>query len=155
MSYPGQGDMSPSSPLGGPESNGPTMMPYGLPGYSYPNNNNSPSGFASNQANNPRLRFGTASVPPRRIEVGPPSTSRPGYSPTRTEAPQSSTFPHYTSSPMTTPNSFPMMSSAPHHVTSFPNSFLRPGSPGEQYSSGLGDDNGDNNDQSSEHLTAF
>ncbi|KAF2672758.1 homeobox-domain-containing protein [Microthyrium microscopicum] len=34
MSYPGQGDMSPSSPLGGPESNGPTMMPYGLSGYS-------------------------------------------------------------------------------------------------------------------------
>jgi hypothetical protein len=58
---------------------------------------------------------------------------------------------------MSTPNTFSMMS-APHNITSFPSSYMRPGSP-EQFSSDLGgdlDNNGDHeNSNNAEALTAF
>lgn len=59
---------------------------------------------------------------PRRIEL---STTH--YTPSRnTGAPQTATFPTYTSSPLVTPQSFSMPQlSAPHHITSFQNSYLR------------------------------
>jgi hypothetical protein len=60
---------------------------------------------------------------------------------------------------MSTPNTFSMMS-APHNITSFPSSYMRPGSP-EQFSS-VGDLGGDlensnehDNNNNSEALTAF
>ncbi|KAF2016263.1 hypothetical protein BU24DRAFT_197650 [Aaosphaeria arxii CBS 175.79] len=90
-----------------------SMMPYGL-GYSY-----SPvPGFQA--SSNSRMRSFSGSVP-RRIEL---STH---YTPSRSSTtPQTATFPTYTSSPLVTPQSFAMPQlSAPHHITSFQNSYLR------------------------------
>ncbi|KAF2748217.1 homeobox-domain-containing protein [Sporormia fimetaria CBS 119925] len=98
-----------------------SMMPYGI-GYSY-----SPvPGFQSASAS--RMRSFSNSVP-RRIEL---STH---YTPSRsTNTPQTATFPTYSSSPLVTPQSFAMpQMSAPHHITSFQNSYLRNDSHSEQY----------------------
>ncbi|KAF2687444.1 homeobox-domain-containing protein [Lentithecium fluviatile CBS 122367] len=87
-------------------------MPYGI-GYSY-----SPvPGFQASSSS--RMRSFSSSVP-RRIEL---STH---YTPNRgSTTPQTATFP-YTSSPLITPQSFAMpQMSAPHHLTTFPSSYLR------------------------------
>jgi len=113
--------------------------------------------------------FGNESVP-RRIEEGPttdgtPTVSRPNQfspttrsdgSPQQPQGPQSATFPHYTSSPMSTPNSFSMMS-APHHISSFSNAgYLRPdGSSPTHESYGNELDDGDNGDQTADGISAF
>lgn len=86
-------------------------------------------GFQASSAQ--RMRSFSSSVP-RRIEL---STH---YTPSRsTTTPQTATFPTYTSSPLVTPQSFAMPQlSAPHHLTSFPNSYLRNDTAqSEQYSS--------------------
>ncbi|KAJ4305048.1 hypothetical protein N0V90_000578 [Kalmusia sp. IMI 367209] len=88
-------------------------LPYGI-GYSY-----SPvPGFQA--ASSSRMRSFSSSVP-RRIELSS------HYTPSRSvTTPQTATFPTYTSSPLVTPQSFAMPQlSAPHHMTSFPNSYLR------------------------------
>lgn len=58
---------------------------------------------------------------PRRIELSthyPPSRS--------TSTPQTAQFPSYSSAPLATPVSYGMPQlSAPHHLTTFPNSYLR------------------------------
>ncbi|KAF2178870.1 hypothetical protein K469DRAFT_325885 [Zopfia rhizophila CBS 207.26] len=90
-----------------------SMMPYGI-GYSY-----SPvPGFQAGSAS--RMRSFSSSVP-RRIEL---STH---YTPSRSSTtPQTATFPTYTSSPLVTPQSYAMPQlSAPHHITTFQNSYLR------------------------------
>ncbi|KAF2244252.1 homeobox-domain-containing protein [Trematosphaeria pertusa] len=123
-------------------------MPYGI-GYSY-----SPvPGFQAASAS--RMRSFSSSVP-RRIEL---STH---YTPSRSATtPQTATFPTYTSSPLITPQSYSMpQMSAPHHITTFPNSYLRnDNGQSDQYSSGsiLGEvmensnhDNDDQNDQISQ-----
>jgi hypothetical protein len=123
------------------------------------------SGFATTTA--PRIRpFGNGAVP-RRIEVGPPTSSptisRPNqFSPTtrnddsssQAQGPQSASFPHYTSSPMATPNTFSMMS-APHHITSFPNSGYLQADGGSPTHESYGDMDGDNNDQNADGISAF
>jgi len=100
-------------------------LPYGL-GYSY-----SPvPGFQASSAS--RMRSFSGSVP-RRIEL---STH---YTPSRsTSTPQTAGFPSYTSSPLVTPNNYAMPQlSAPHHISSFPNSYLRNDSAqSDSYSSG-------------------
>jgi len=90
-----------------------SVMPYGI-GYSY-----SPvPGFQASSAQ--RMRSFSNSVP-RRIEL---STH---YTPSRNSSqPQTATFPTYSSSPLITPQNFSMpQMSAPHHMTSFPSSYLR------------------------------
>lgn len=90
-----------------------SMMPYGL-GYSY-----SPiPGFQAASGN--RMRSFSSHVP-RRIEL---STH---FTPSRNSStPQTATFPTYSSSPLVTPQSFAMPQlSAPHHITTFQNSYLR------------------------------
>jgi hypothetical protein len=96
---------------------------------------------------------------PRRIELGQNNNNNNNnYQSNNRGAPtpQTSSFPHYTSSPMSTPNNFSMMS-APHHVTSFPSSYnmRQDGSPTEPFPSVdslIGDndsnhgDSGDNNE---------
>lgn len=75
------------------------------------------------------MRSFSSSVP-RRIEL---STH---YTPSRsTNTPQTATFPTYSSSPLVTPQSFAMPQlSAPHHMTTFQNSYMRSESgQGEQY----------------------
>lgn len=123
-----------------------SMMPYGL-GYSY-----SPvPGFQAASAS--RMRSFSNSVP-RRIEL---STH---YTPNRTSTtPQTATFPTYTSSPLITPQSYAMPQlSAPHHITSFQNSYLRNDSAQSDPYPGVGavlgeviensnQDNDDSNDQ--------
>jgi hypothetical protein len=83
------------------------------------------------------MRSYSGSVP-RRIEL---STATHQYTTTRSttiSTPQTATFPNYgsaVSSPIGTPPGYqvPHMS-APHHITSFPNSYLRnDGSQGDQY----------------------
>ncbi|KAF2644913.1 homeobox-domain-containing protein [Massarina eburnea CBS 473.64] len=100
-------------------------LPYGL-GYSY-----SPvPGFQASSSS--RMRSFSNSVP-RRIEL---STH---YTPSRSSTtPQTAGFPAYTNSPLVTPGNFSMPQlSAPHHMTSFPNSYLRNDSgQSESYSSG-------------------
>ncbi|CAE7216349.1 hypothetical protein PTNB73_08015 [Pyrenophora teres f. teres] len=90
-----------------------SMMPYGI-GYSY-----SPvPGFGSNGN---RLRSFSNGVP-RRIEL---STH---YAPHRMNGstPQTAQFPSYSGSPLVTPQSYAMpQMSAPHHLSSFPNSYMR------------------------------
>src|SRR5690348_16064603 len=75
-------------------------------------------GFQASSAS--RMRSFSSSVP-RRIEL---STH---YTPSRNvTTPQTATFPTYSSSPLVTPQSFAMpQMSAPHHLTSFQNSYLR------------------------------
>jgi hypothetical protein len=90
-----------------------SVMPYGI-GYSY-----SPvPGFQASSAS--RMRSFSSSVP-RRIEL---STH---YTPNRSSTtPQTATFPTYSSSPLVTPQSYAMPQlSAPHHLTTFQNSYLR------------------------------
>ncbi|KAF2871899.1 hypothetical protein BDV95DRAFT_492933 [Massariosphaeria phaeospora] len=103
-----------------------SMMPYGI-GNSY-----SPvPGFQASSAQ--RMRSFSSSVP-RRIEL---STH---YGQSRsTTTPQTATFPTYTSSPLVTPQSFAMPQlSAPHHMTTFPNSYLRNDSSSGDHYSGVG-----------------
>ncbi|KAF2803733.1 uncharacterized protein BDZ99DRAFT_161421 [Mytilinidion resinicola] len=105
-----------NSHMGGEQSQKPfssSMMPYGL-GYSY----SQIPGFQAGATT--RVRSLSGSVP-RRIEL---STH---YTPSRSATtPQTATFPNYTSSPLITPQSFQMPHmSAPHHITSFQNSYLR------------------------------
>ncbi|OCK83332.1 hypothetical protein K432DRAFT_390467 [Lepidopterella palustris CBS 459.81] len=90
-----------------------SMLPYGI-GYSYPQI----PGFQAGATT--RMRSFSGGVP-RRIEL---STH---YTPSRNATtPQTATFPNYTSSPLVTPQSFQMPHmSAPHHITSFQNSYLR------------------------------
>ncbi|KAF1978481.1 homeobox-domain-containing protein [Bimuria novae-zelandiae CBS 107.79] len=100
-------------------------LPYGL-GYSY-----SPvPGF---QASSSRMRSFSNNVP-RRIELSS------HYTPSRSvTTPQTATFPTYTSSPLVTPQSFAMPQlSAPHHMTSFQNSYLRNDSAQSDHYSGAG-----------------
>ncbi|KAF2204811.1 homeobox-domain-containing protein [Delitschia confertaspora ATCC 74209] len=90
-----------------------SMMPYGI-GYSY-----SPiPGFQAGSST--RMRSFSSHVP-RRIEL---STH---FTPSRnTSTPQTATYPTYSSSPLVTPQSYAMPQlSAPHHMTSFQNSYLR------------------------------
>lgn len=62
---------------------------------------------------------------PRRIDLTSATSSyQPTSRPGSVHTPQTATYPHYQSSPMGTPTSFNLMS-APHHVTSFQNSYLR------------------------------
>jgi hypothetical protein len=80
-----------------------------------------------------RMRSYSGSVP-RRIELSP------HYTPNRNvglSTPQTATFPNYQTSPMGAPQNFSMPHmSAPHHITSFPSSFLRQDNhQGEQYQS--------------------
>ncbi|KAF2444667.1 homeobox-domain-containing protein [Karstenula rhodostoma CBS 690.94] len=105
MSYTGGDSLTSSHDSG-------SHLPYGI-GYSY-----SPvPGF---QASSSRMRSFSSSVP-RRIELSS------HYTPSRSvTTPQTATFPTYTSSPLVTPHSFAMPQlSAPHHMTSFSNSYLR------------------------------
>jgi len=131
MSYggPDQSHGLSTPPLGSDsqnQNNG--MLPYGL-GYSYSSMPSSMPGFQA--TSNSRMRSYSNNNLPRRIELGGNSYSSHRGAPT----PQSSTFPNYTSSPMATPSNFSMMS-APHHVTSFPNSYMRQdGSPTEPFPS--------------------
>ncbi|KAF2267934.1 hypothetical protein CC78DRAFT_541162 [Lojkania enalia] len=106
-----------------------SVMPYGL-GYScgFPSRlhrnfrltivDSPVPGFQASSAS--RMRSFSSSVP-RRIEL---STH---YTPSRSATtPQTATFPTYSSSPLVTPQSFAMPQlSAPHHMTTFQNSYLR------------------------------
>jgi hypothetical protein len=128
MSYGGaEQNHSLSTPPLGNDSQGQNngMLPYGL-GYSY----SSMPGFQA--TSNSRMRSFSNNNLPRRMELGGNSYSSHRGAP----APQTSTFPNYnTSSPMAAPSNFSMMS-APHHVTSFPSSYMRQdGSPTEPFPS--------------------
>ncbi|KAH8732527.1 hypothetical protein GQ44DRAFT_602041 [Phaeosphaeriaceae sp. PMI808] len=105
-----------------PRSYSSSMMPYGI-GYSY-----APvPGFQASSSH--RMRSFSNGVP-RRIEL---STH---YTPNRsTNTPQTAHFPSYSGSPLVTPHSYAMPQlSAPHHLSTFPNSYLRNDSGhGEQY----------------------
>jgi hypothetical protein len=106
-----------------------SMMPYGI-GYSCMFTHvtkldtiltrlDSPvPGFQASSSN--RIRSFSNGMP-RRIEL---STH---YTPSRgTSTPQTAQFPSYSSAPLATPVSYGMPQlSAPHHLTSFPNSYLR------------------------------
>jgi hypothetical protein len=90
-----------------------SMLPYGI-GYSY-----SPvPGFQASSSH--RIRSFSNGVP-RRIEL---STH---YTPSRSNhTPQTAHFPSYSGSPLVTPQSYAMPQlSAPHHLSSFSNSYLR------------------------------
>ncbi|CAN9080695.1 unnamed protein product [Alternaria alternata] len=90
-----------------------SMMPYGI-GYSY-----SPvPGFGTSSGN--RMRSFSNGVP-RRIEL---STH---YAPQRNgSTPQTAHFPSFSGSPLATPSSYGMpQMSAPHHMSSFPSSYMR------------------------------
>ncbi|KAJ8106970.1 hypothetical protein OPT61_g9186 [Boeremia exigua] len=90
-----------------------SMMPYGI-GYSY-----APvPGFQASSSN--RMRSFSNGVP-RRIEL---STH---YAPSRSvSTPQTAQFPSYSSAPLATPVSYGMpQMSAPHHLSTFPSSYLR------------------------------
>jgi hypothetical protein len=130
-----------------------SMMPYGI-GYSY-----SPvPGFQASSTH--RMRSFSNGVP-RRIELSTHYPSNRNHS-----TPQTAHFPSYSGSPLVTPQSYAMpQMSAPHHLSSFPNSYLRNDSGhGEQYpgvGSVLGEvldhhsthsqDNDDSNDQLSQN----
>jgi hypothetical protein len=120
-----------------------SMMPYGI-GYSY-----SPvPGFQASSAS--RMRSFSNSVP-RRIEL---STH---YTPNRsTTTPQTATYPTYSGSPLVTPQSYAMPQlSAPHHMSTFQNSYLRNDSAQSDQYPGVGavlgevieNSNQENNDQ--------
>ncbi|KAF2712637.1 hypothetical protein K504DRAFT_372678 [Pleomassaria siparia CBS 279.74] len=122
----GSNDHNDTSPYGSDRASSrsysSSMMPYGI-GYSY-----SPvPGFQASSAQ--RMRSFSNSVP-RRIELSA------HYSPNRnSNQPQTATFPTYSSSPLITPQSYSMpQMSAPHHMTSFPSSYMRSDSAqGDQY----------------------
>ncbi|KAE9985269.1 hypothetical protein BLS_009012 [Venturia inaequalis] len=109
-------------PLGNDPQTQNGMLPYGL-GYS--NSYSSMPGFQA--TSNSRMRTFSGNNLPRRMELG--NNQYRGAPP-----PQSSTFPNYTSSPMAAPSNFSMMS-APHHITSFPNSYMRQESSSEPFPS--------------------
>ncbi|KAJ4378073.1 hypothetical protein N0V83_000904 [Neocucurbitaria cava] len=116
-----------------------SMMPYGI-GYSY-----APvPGFQ--QASSNRMRSFSNGVP-RRIEL---STH---YTPNRgTSTPQTAHFPSYSSSPLVTPQSYAMPQlSAPHHLSTFPSSYLRNDSGHNDQYSGVGSVLGEVIDSSSQH----
>jgi len=106
-----------------------SMMPYGI-GYSCKTPSGSFDlsvltsldspipGFQAGSGN--RMRSFSSHVP-RRIEL---STH---FTPSRNSTtPQTATFPTYSSSPLVTPQSFAMPQlSAPHHITTFQNSYMR------------------------------
>ncbi|KAF1986969.1 hypothetical protein K402DRAFT_60439 [Aulographum hederae CBS 113979] len=133
MSYSGGSDMTGtadpslqplhSAPIGGEhqgENGQNNMMPYGL-GYNY----NQVQGFQS--SSNSRMRSFSGGVP-RRIELSnqyQPQSQRSNNNGNPGNAtPRTATFPNYSSSPMASQQSFSMMS-APHHITSFSNSYIR------------------------------
>jgi hypothetical protein len=66
---------------------------------------------------------------PRRIDTLNQQHSfiqpRDPSSPSMSAAPQTATFPNYVSSPLAPPQHYATLMSAPHHVTSFQNSYLR------------------------------
>ncbi|CAG5150623.1 uncharacterized protein ALTATR162_LOCUS2721 [Alternaria atra] len=110
MSYTGSHDSSDSHDS---RSYSSSMMPYGI-GYSY-----SPvPGFGTSSGN--RMRSFSNGVP-RRIEL---STH---YAPQRNgSTPQTAHFPSFSGSPLVTPSSYGMpQMSAPHHMSSFPSSYMR------------------------------
>jgi len=151
LSYPGQNEMSsPNSSLSADPGHQ-TIMPYGL-GYSYPN---SVSGFAATANSRMRPFATTTGTAPRRLEVGPTSARPSAFSPARTSAqePQSASFANYSSSPISPPNSFGIMS-APHQITSFSSSYMRQEGSPEHFSSvgefDVGGDNGDNENTTGE-----
>ncbi|KAH7346131.1 hypothetical protein BKA66DRAFT_433255 [Pyrenochaeta sp. MPI-SDFR-AT-0127] len=123
-----------------------SMMPYGI-GYSY-----SPvPGFQASSSN--RMRSFSNGVP-RRIELSTHYTPHRG-----TSTPQTAQFPSYSSSPLVTPQSYAMpQMSAPHHLSTFPSSYLRNDSAHTDQYSGVGSvlgeviensnqENDDHNDQ--------
>jgi hypothetical protein len=142
----GSGD--PNGHSDGSRSYSSSMLPYGI-GYSY-----SPvPGFQASSSN--RMRSFSNGVP-RRIEL---STH---YTPNRShQTPQTAHFPSYSGSPLVTPQSYAMPQlSAPHHLSTFPNSYLRNDSAHSDQYPGVGSvlgeviehsnhnqDNDDNNDQ--------
>lgn len=116
-----------------------SILPYGL-GYSY-----APvPGFQASSSN--RMRSFSNGVP-RRIEL---STH---YTPSRsTSTPQTAHFPSYSSSPLVTPQSYAMpQMSAPHHLSTFPNSYLRNDSAHNDQYSGVGSVLGEVLETSSQH----
>lgn len=128
-----------------------SMMPYGI-GYSY-----APvPGFQASSSN--RMRSFSNGVP-RRIELSTHYTPSRGNS-----TPQTAHFPSYSGSPLVTPQSYAMPQlSAPHHMSTFPNSYLRNDSTHSEQYPGVGSvlgeviehsshsqDNDDSNDQISQ-----
>lgn len=87
-------------------------------------------GFQASSSN--RMRSFSNGVP-RRIEL---STH---YAPSRSAStPQTAQFPSYSSAPLATPHSYGMSQlSAPHHLSSFPNSYLRNDSAHNDHYSGV------------------
>jgi hypothetical protein len=142
-------------PLGNDSQGQNGMLPYGL-GYSYSSMPSSMPGFQA--TSNSRMRSFSNNNLPRRMELGNNSYSSHRGAP----PPQTSTFPNYTSSPMAAPSNFSMMS-APHHVTSFPNSYMRQenSEPFPSVDSLIGgDDNhshheNENNESGMQSLTSF
>lgn len=98
------------------------------------------------QASSNRMRSFSNGVP-RRIEL---STH---YTPNRgTSTPQTAHFPSYSSSPLVTPQSYAMPQlSAPHHLSTFPSSYLRNDSGHNDQYSGVGSVLGEVIDSSSQH----
>jgi hypothetical protein len=129
MSYTSVGEhTSTSSPHGhqdSPRSSySSSMMPYGI-GYSY-----APvPGFGSSGG---RMRSFSNGVP-RRIELS-------NFTPQRNSStPQTAHFPSFSSSPLVTQSfSMPQMS-APHHMSTFPNSYMRSDSAHNDSYSALGE----------------
>ncbi|KAJ4354939.1 hypothetical protein N0V95_003405 [Ascochyta clinopodiicola] len=119
-----------------------SMMPYGI-GYSCKPTSRATAisvlikadapvpGFQASSSN--RLRSFSNGVP-RRIEL---STH---YSPGRSvSTPQTAQFPSYSSAPLATPHSYGMPQlSAPHHLSTFPNTYLRNDSAHNDHYSGVG-----------------
>jgi len=104
-----------------------SMMPYGI-GYSY-----APvPGFQASSSQ--RMRSFSNGVP-RRIELSTHYTpSRGGNS-----TPQTAHFPSYSGSPLVTPQSYAMPQlSAPHHMSTFPSSYLRGDSAHSEQYPGVG-----------------
>lgn len=112
-----------SSPLLGGSSDSSNMMPYGL-GLSYIDPSMQP--FTAPSPTQNRMRSYSNNMP-RRMELNTSCANNSPYgtiAPPRTApTPQSATFPPYSASPLQASYS---MLSAPHHVTSFPNSYMRP-----------------------------
>ncbi|KAF2097940.1 homeobox-domain-containing protein [Rhizodiscina lignyota] len=97
------------APLHASQRSDSNAVPYGL-GYNYP----SIPGFQAAS----RMRSYSAGIP-RRIDLN-------GHTYRHSNPPQTATFPNYASSPLAPPHSYAPLMSAPHHVTSFQQSYLRP-----------------------------
>jgi hypothetical protein len=144
MSYShGNDSMSGASDHGhhsdSPRSYSSSMLPYGI-GYSY-----SPvPGFQASSSH--RMRSFSNGVP-RRIELSTHYPSNRGNATLQT-----SHFPSYSASPLVTPQSYAMpQMSAPHHMSSFPNSYLRNDSAHNEHYSGVGSVLGEVLDHHSHH----